>query len=240
MSDMDYCKMLEIPVNSCDVIIKPTRRKKKTVVDEVIDKVNAGESANNVSKSIKREKPAKKVKPKPIKTESESTAVSSSKFDIISVQVVAIFVLIVGIILTNIFWDDSGMNNLMRQVFGTNTVKNTATYSTFTATSPSKSQEVALVDGVMSVESGSVYSPCEGTVESVALKDDKYTLTIRHSDSFTTVITGIEMCYLLEGETVYGNVPVGYSSEEMQISMFNDDSVLTGYVLDGNDIVWLI
>ena len=41
MSDLEYCKMLEVPINSCDVVIKPSKRKKRNVVDEVIEQVNS-------------------------------------------------------------------------------------------------------------------------------------------------------------------------------------------------------
>ena len=142
MSDMEYLKMLEVPVNSCDVYIKPSKKKKKNVVEEIIDKVNSGEETQKTKKQtpkLYRNNIKKKKKPSPIlSNESETVSVKSSKFDIISVQVVAVFTLIVGIILTNIFWENSGMNNLMRQVFGSSTEKNTATYSSFSTLSPSK------------------------------------------------------------------------------------------------------
>ena len=103
MSDMEYLKMLEIPVNSCDVTIKPNKRKKKNVVEEVIEKVNGEESKpKRRAPKIKKEKVAPT---KVINTESETVSVKSSKFDIISVQVVAIFALIVGIILTKMLND---------------------------------------------------------------------------------------------------------------------------------------
>ena len=240
MSDMEYLKMLEVPVNSCDVVIKPSKRKRKNVVDEVIDKVN-----NTNETKPKRRAPKLKNYNKQVKEvtatnkESETVSVKSSKFDIISVQVVAIFTLIVGIILTNIFWEDSGMNNLMRQVFGNTTVKNTATYSSFSPLSPSKTEDVVLQDGVMTIPSGSVYSPCDGVVENVSENDGVYTVTIKHSDSFSTVISGIELCYLSKNENVFSNVPVGYSSKEINVSMFDNNVTITSYIISENEILWL-
>ncbi len=240
MSDMEYLKMLEVPVNSCDVVIKPSKRKRKNVVDEVIDKVN-----NTNETKPKRRAPKLKNYNKQVKEvtatnkESETVSVKSSKFDIISVQVVAIFTLIVGIILTNIFWEDSGMNNLMRQVFGNTTVKNTATYSSFSPLSPSKTEDVVLQDGVMIIPSGSVYSPCDGVVENISENDGVYTVTIKHSDSFSTVISGIELCYLSKNENVFSNVPVGYSSKEINVSMFDNNVTITSYIISENEILWL-
>lgn len=240
MSDMEYLKMLEVPVNSCDVVIKPSKRKKKNVVEEVIDKVN-----NTTEEKPKRRAPKLKNQSKAVKNltasnkESETVSVKSSKFDIISVQVVAIFTLIVGIILTNIFWEDSGMNNLMRQVFGSTSTKNTATYSSFSPLSPSKTEDVVLQDGVMTISSGSVYSPCDGIVENISENDGVYTVTIKHSDSFSTVISGIELCYLNKNDNVFSNVPVGYSSKEMNVSMFDNNVTITSYIISENEILWL-
>ncbi len=242
MSDMEYLKMLEVPVNSCDVVIKPSRRKKKNVVEEVIEKVNNGEEATTVKRSAPKIKNYNKERAKKVKAplgESETVSVKSSKFDIISVQVVAIFALIVGIILTNIFWEDSGMNNLMRQVFGSSPTKNTATYSSFSPLSPSKTEDVLLNEGVMTIPSGSAYSPCDGVVENVLENDGLYTVTIKHSDSFSTVISGLELCYLAENQTVFANVPVGYSDGEINVSMFDNTTTITGYILKDNQILWL-
>ena len=143
------------------------------------------------------------------------------------------------IILTNIFWEDSGMNNLMRQVFGTAEQKNTAVYSSFSPLSPPKTEEVALQDGVMTISSGSVYSPCDGVISNVSENDGVYTVTISHSDSFSTVISGIELCYLSKNDKVYANVPVGYSTNEINVSMFDNNTTITSYVISDNEILWL-
>ena len=248
MSDMEYCKMLEMPVGTCDVVIKPVKRKRKNVVDEVIQKVNNDAQEEKVEKpkkrtanAIKRHAPKKKkdvVQIVPV-DEQQSVTVKKSGFDIISVQVVAIFALIVGIILTNIFWEDSGMNNLLRGVFGTSSSLGDASYTTFTATSPSKADEVVLENGVMKFSSGSAYSPCDGVVTSISENDGLYTITVSHSDTFTTVLSGLEYTYANVGDDVYKNIPVGYSSNEITVSMFDSDSILTGYLLDGENIVWL-
>ena len=241
MSDLEYLKMLEVPVNSCDVYIKPSKKKKKNVVEEVIDKVNADETAKPKRRipSLRSNKPKKANPINNINKESETVSVKSSKFDIISVQVVAIFALIVGIILTNIFWEDSGMNNLMRGVFGSTSTKNTATYSSFSPLSQSKTEAVVLKDGVMTIASGSAYSPCDGIVENIIENDGIYTVTIKHSDSFSTVVSGLELCYLDKNENVYASLPLGYSSGEINVSMFDSDSTITSYVINENQILWL-
>ena len=91
----------------------------------------------------------------------------------------------------------------------------------------------------MTVSSGSVYSPCDGEISSILENDGLYTVTINHSDSFSTVISGIELCYLSLGEKVYSSVPVGYSSGEMNVSMFDSNTAITSYVISDNEILWL-
>ena len=148
MSSSNYLKMVEVPAKSCDVVVKPKRRKKKDVKEEVIQKINDEAVVNEIQvEKVKKENPIssyfkRKIKTKKAKitpVESETVSIKSSKFDIVSVQVVAIFVLVIGIILTNIFIEDSGMNNLLRSVFGVEkSTVSTAEFSSFNPSSPTK------------------------------------------------------------------------------------------------------
>ncbi len=261
MSEFDYVKMLEIPVNSCDVVVKPVKKRKKDVKKQVIEKVNGeavaeslenssvtisknatkkSKKLNNKVDGVKAEKlKSKQKKQKPVYDGDDSVQIKNSGFDIVSVQVVAIFVLIVGIILTNIFWEDSGINNLMRTVFKEEATVSDVSYTSFTANLPSKTDDVALENGVMTVSAGSVYSPCDGVVKSVAEADGVYTVTIKHSESFSTVVSGLEDVYVAVNEKVYSNIPLGYSEGESSVSMFDGDAILTAYVLSDSQIVWL-
>ena len=133
------------------------------------------------------------------------------------------------------------MNNLLRSVFGTETSTiSTATYSEFEPLLPSKTGEVTLENGVMTVSGGSVYSPCDGVVESVELDGEKYNVTIRHSNSFTTLIKGVELCYLNVGEDVYSSIALGFSNDALEVSMFNGNLLITDYSLTGDEIIWLV
>lgn len=241
MSDLEYVKMLEMPVQSSDVVFKPVKKGKKDVKKRVIDKVNLQtEKPEKTEKNglLKRLQKAFPKKQKPEKTES-SVEIKNGGFDIVSMQVVTIFVLIVGIILTNIFIENSGLNRLMRSVFGSEDVSVQRSYTEFSALSPSKSSTVSLDGGVMTVLNGSVYSPCDGVVESVTEQDGKFVLTVSHSDSFTSVISGLETVYLSANDKVYSSIPVGYSNGEAFVSMFDGDAILTSYVLDDDKIVWM-
>ncbi len=172
----------------------------------------------------------------------EKSARKRKKFsiDVISAQVAAIFILAVTILVTNIFWQDSGLNNLFKSVFSPQvTTVDDREYSAFAAVSPSKS-DVSIENGVMTVLSGgALYSPADGTVESVVLTDGKYTVTVNHSDKFKTVITGADYSYAQEGEKVFTAAPVCYSKEGgAQVAMYGENALISGYVLEGGSIVW--
>ncbi|MBQ3234897.1 MAG: hypothetical protein IJA97_01930 [Clostridia bacterium] len=242
MSELEYVKMLEVPVNSSEVIFKQSKGKKKDVKKRVIEKVNGeGEKDQTSEKAKKGLRLSFKKKPKKEKSKKEegSVEIKNGGFDIVSMQVVTIFVLIVGIILTNIFFENSGMNRLMRSALSDESTAIEKQYSEFTALSPSKSSSVSLVDGVMTVESGSVYSPCDGVVESVVSSDSGYVVTVCHSDSFLSVISGLESVYVSAGDTVYPSIPVGYSEGQSNVSMFSDDAILTSYIITDERIEWL-
>lgn len=249
MSNTNYLEMVEIPLQSCDVIVKPSRKKKKDVKEEVIQKINedvtviCDETKKSRRKIFKpsalNKKTEKRQKKQVTPIDDETVKVKSSRFDVISVQVVAIFVLVVGIILTNIFIEDSGMNNLLKSVFGTqNETVSSAEFSSFNALSPSKTGDVSVENGVISVNGGSVYSPCDGIVEKIETVDGKFCVTIRHSKTFTTTVSGLELCYGEEGDSVFSNIALGYSGEVMQVSMFNGNSVLTEYSIVDDQIIW--
>ena len=88
---------------------------------------------------------------------------------------------------------------------------------------------------------GALYPVCDGTVSSVTEENGKYTITISHSGVFKTVISGVDFVYTDKGEEVYRYVPVCYLNDgEANVYMYDDDVLLTNYVLEGNSIVWSV
>lgn len=162
------------------------------------------------------------------------------KWDLVTAQVVTVFVLAVGILLTNIFWKDSGINNLLKSVFASDAATaDERSYDVFDAFAPSKN-EVELSEGVMTLtKSGAIYSPADGEVSSVELVNGKYTVTILHSDSFQTVITGADYAYFKKGNKVFVSTPVCYSIEGgAQVKMYDSNVILTNYSIKDDKIVW--
>lgn len=230
---MEYAEMLGMEVSSCDVYVKPKKtRKKKELKDDVIKKVNEPEVANAEFGEFGTDIPVR----------SNGEKKKKFRFDVAYAEGVAVFLLAVTILLTNIFWENSGMNRLFKSAFGDGqTVQaDTRTNVNFNAQSPSGEMEVTLDKGVMVFSGkGSLYPVCDGKVASVVEEDGKYTITLKHSDVFKTVISGVDFVYADQGDDVFKYVPVCYvNGGDAKVSMYNKDVLVTNYAVEGGSIVW--
>lgn len=230
---MEYAEMLGMEVSSCDVYVKPKKtRKKKELKDDVIKKVNEPEVANAEFNELGTDIPVR----------SNGEKKKKFRFDVVYAEGVAVFLLAVTILLTNIFWENSGMNRLFKSAFGDGqTVQaDTRTNVNFNAQSPSGEMEVTLDKGVMVFSGkGSLYPVCDGKVASVVEEDGKYTITLKHSDVFKTVISGVDFVYADQGDDVFKYVPVCYvNGGDAKVSMYNKDVLVTNYAVEGGSIVW--
>lgn len=230
---MEYAEMLGMEVSSCDVYVKPKKtRKKKELKDDVIKKVNEPEVANAEFGEFGTDIPVR----------SNGEKKKKFRFDVVYAEGVAVFLLAVTILLTNIFWENSGMNRLFKSAFGDGqTVQaDTRTNVNFNAQSPSGEMEVTLDKGVMVFSGkGSLYPVCDGKVASVVEEDGKYTITLKHSDVFKTVISGVDFVYADQGDDVFKYVPVCYvNGGNAKVSMYNKDVLVTNYAVEGGSIVW--
>ena len=230
---MEYAEMLGMEVSSCDVYVKPKKtRKKKALKDDVIKKVNEPEVANAEFDEFGTDIPVR----------SNGEKKKKFRFDVVYAEGVAVFLLAVTILLTNIFWENSGMNRLFKSAFGDGqTVQtDTRTNVNFNAQSPSGEMEVTLDKGVMVFSGkGSLYPVCDGKVASVVEEDGKYTITLKHSDVFKTVISGVDFVYADQGDDVFKYVPVCYvNGGDAKVSMYNKDVLVTNYAVEGGSIVW--
>ena len=230
---MEYAEMLGMEVSSCDVYVKPKKtRKKKELKDDVIKKVNEPEVANAEFGEFGTEIPVR----------SNGEKKKKFRFDVVYAEGVAVFLLAVTILLTNIFWENSGMNRLFKSAFGDGqTVQaDTRTNVNFNAQAPSGEMEVTLDKGVMVFSGkGSLYPVCDGKVASVVEEDGKYTITLKHSDVFKTVISGVDFVYADQGDDVFKYVPVCYvNGGDAKVSMYNKDVLVTNYAVEGGSIVW--
>lgn len=259
----EYAEMLRTLASSCDVVVKPAKRarKKKDVKEEIVTKVNDEVAASEVKAADELpfkeeafgeeeiiERPKKRFsffgKKKTETPEKPAEKKGRFKFDIVYAEGIAAFALVVAILLTNIFWENSGMNTFFKKAFSPAQVTTDArSYNSFNAQSPSSSLDGKVEDGVMTFSGkGALYPVCDGKVSSVKQSDDgKYEITIAHSGSFKTVISGVDYSYCDENEEVFKYIPVCYlNGGEAKVYMYNDDALVTNYVLENGSIIWSV
>lgn len=259
----EYAEMLRTMASSCDVVVKPAKRarKKKDVKEEIVTKVNDEVAASEVKAADELpfkeeafgeeeiiERPKKRFsffgKKKTETTEKPAEKKGRFKFDIVYAEGIAAFALVVAILLTNIFWENSGMNTFFKKAFSPAQVTTDArSYNSFNAQSPSSSLDGKVEDGVMTFSGkGALYPVCDGKVSSVKQSDDgKYEITIAHSGLFKTVISGVDYSYCDENEEVFKYIPVCYlNGGEAKVYMYNDDALVTNYVLENGSIIWSV
>ena len=259
MSGEDYVEMIEIPVSSCEVVSVPGkkkfsvkgmfsksklfRKKEKKLNTEKIPEYAAseqeesaqplGEAFDNQSVAIKSGDESESV------VKVKTPKAKKFKFDFVAAQIAAVFVLIAAILVTNIVWADSGMNTLFRQVFGVENKIDDRSHTAFTPSSPLKTGEVILENGVMKLSKGAVYSPVDGVIAEVKEENGTFTVTVNHSDVFCTVVKGLNSVYAEKGDKVYTGVPLGIASEEgAEAAMYESGEIVTGYTIENGGIVW--
>ena len=262
---LQYASMLEIPVNTCNITLTPTkkgRRKKKRreesegVKQELIEKINqknqemtipAQDGLYGLNEIV--DQPTET--PEMEENSASVHAVENKKekkprgFSIIGAQGAVIALLIVSIILTNYLYADSGINVFFREVFGTEQTVNVdqREYDDFLPVLSMGDAEVTLADGIMSFSGeGSVYSPCDGVVSAITQTEDgKYTVEITHSTNFKSIISGIDYAYAGLEQKVYGNIPVGFVREGITACFKNqDDAVISDYQIVDGVVVWSV
>lgn len=246
--EVDYAEMLEIPVSTVNVVKRGKKRSGRDLREKFIKRVNAdmekSEEPAPAETESKAEEPAR---------EAASAVIEGRPHEKYPKILIAEFacagLLCATIFITNIFMSDSAINKFMASAMGTDTATETTdtrVYSDFSL-SPVVS-ELAEVEmdisssGVLSFTGEcSVYPACDGTVLSVSETDGVYSVSVSHSDSFESVISGLTNVYYAEGESVKSNVPIGYSdgANAVSVMLYSDDALLNCYTLDDeNCLVW--
>ena len=167
------------------------------------------------------------------------------RITLVGIETVAIVALVLFIVMTNLVMANSGINTLLKMMNGTYVsapAENDSVYSVFKAVTPVSSDKMSVKDGVITVnKSGSIYSPCDGTVTAIEKTDGKLSVEITHSKNFKTVINGMDYVYGNVGDKVYSNFPVGYLDKNtVTVSLYDKGALITGYTVAGNNIVWAV
>ncbi len=261
---LQYASMLELPVSSSTITVKPIKKKKvkkrkdlspEVVKQELLDKINSEtvESASETDENgllpvadslLEKEQEA-------IIEETSTATVSKKvkkpfKFSVIGVQL-ALVVLLIGVIaLTNVLNANSGLNVFMKSLFSpAQTVSaDLREFNSFVPVLAFDEELILSDDGILTVSGeGSVYSPCNGVISMVTSNEDgSFTVEIAHSENFSTRIEGLTYLYQAEGDTVYSNIPVGYMKDfETSFCFLGiDGAVITGYEVVDGTVIWAV
>lgn len=250
---LQYAEMLDIPVSTCSITYKPNKKrkppeKKKSVNGEAV-KTKLINKINEESETVLDESPVETCEGEKKEGFLKRLKSGKVKVSVVGVQLFAIGILVATIFLTNAFMPNSGLNVFFKNAFGTEQASTDDTdnrvYSDFSPVIPvANSENLKIEDGVMDITAaGSVYSPCDGTVSSLTYNEEtkKYDLEITHCDNFKTILSGIDYAYTEVGGAVFSNIPVGYVKESAKMCFYGEDgSVITGYTLQDNSVVWAV
>ncbi|MCD7728471.1 MAG: M23 family metallopeptidase [Clostridia bacterium] len=242
MNELEYAQMLEVPVSTVSVVKKKNLFKRKQKEDEelkeqVVDSVNERMGDYVFAEDLS------------VPPDTDKKAFAATLGDrsgrILVAEIVAACLLAVGIFLTNVFMANSAINTFIKSLSATNTTTEAA-YTDFelvSVVSDLSDAEIAVSsDGVITFTSACcVYPVCDGEIASVTQQSTgSYVVSVEHTSAFVSVITGLTTVYYSEGDTVKGNIPVGYTdgSGEVSVSMYNDGVLLNCYTLSGTVPVW--
>ncbi len=238
--ELGYAEMLEIPVNTVNVVKKKSLFKRKPkdkkpeedikdqVVENVNDRLGAVAAVEDYSDPPMQDKAEKRAKGEGI---------------VLTCEAIAVCLLAVGIFVTNLIMPNSAINTFITG-FGAAPAQAEKSYYEFTLAPVNgdlSTAEVVLTDGAMCMTAKSaVYPVCDGEVTSVTQTEQGYTVEIAHTSRFSSVITGLSTVYSAVGDQVKANVPVAYSNGEgeVRVTLFNGDELLNGYTLNGAVPVW--
>jgi len=247
MSDnsIEYAKMIEFPHTSCEYVFKRKKRffNKKTLVKSVNEQLKQQDGLDDLTTNASDDCALGECEAvdKNELVLKRSDKREKLKSNLITAQIIAVFALSVAIILTNVFWENSGINQLFKNVFATEKVQeDNRSYGDFSLNLPVKGEGVTLLEGVLNIEGEySVYPICEGKVSKVEKAGDgTLTVTIVHSNLFSSVIEGADFVYFQEGESVSQNLPVCHTSGSARVYLYEKGSLLTDYATVENSIVF--
>ena len=253
--EINYAEMLEIPVETVTVRRRERKKTRDTAENADLSEQLVEEVNGRMEEADMMDDPAPEAEADPNFAESkqiertQKPAKKRSWAKIVLIgELAAVCVLAAVLFFTNIFVPNSAINTFVRGLFqGETTTADNRDYSDFKL-SPlvNDSVDVAITvsdTGVLSFTARcSVYSPASGTLSKVnGSKETGYTVEIKHSDKFSTVISGLDTVYLAEGDSVLYNLPIGYTDGEgaVNVMMYSGDTLLNCVSAENNKLAWI-
>lgn len=242
MDNLEYAEMLEIPVNTVNVVKKKSlfRRKadkKEDLKDDVLANVNSRAEADDFAARADFIQTEDLSEPLP-----SHTKVRDGWNGVLIAEAVAACLIAGGIFVTNALVDNTAINNIVAGL--SQPAEEELSYTDFDlypVVSELSDAEVSQTAGAITFTGRTaVYPVCDGTVASVTSEDGLYTVEIAHTSTFSTIFTGLTDVYSSVGDEVKANIPFAYSDgqNEVRVSMYDGDTVISGYTLDGALPVW--
>lgn len=257
---LQYASMLDIPVNTCTITYKPVKKrrflkKRKSVSDDaksaLMNKINSEtDFGERAEENLVNDEPVVETADAPeVVTATEKKEKSKKRFRIsaVAIELAVIGALIATIAITNALYPASGLNAFFKSVFkGGETVAATddRAYTEFSPVfAANDGKGYVLENGVATMPAaGSIYAAVDGKVEKITYNEEtkKYSVRISHSDAFSSEISGLDFAYVVEGGTVYKNLPVGYAKESGSTTCFfgENGAVISDFEIVDNAVVW--
>lgn len=247
--ELDYAEMLEIPVNTVNVVkkksifkrkgakrqqVKPQQQEdlKERVVESVNERVGAYVYSEDLSDP-----------PKPVKMKTAAIGGKDKGGRVLLTEAILVGVIAIAIFVTNIFVPNTVINTFLNSF--TATTAEEPAYTEFKLSSVVSDFSDAEVDiaesGVISfTAAGSVYPVCKGKVSKVYEENGIYTVEVAHTSTFTSVVTGLTNVYSAVGTNVASNIPFGYSdgTSEVRVSLYDNGTLLNCLTMTGAVPVW--
>ena len=250
--EIDYAEMLEIPVETV-TLTKRARKKPKGNADADLGEQLVAEVNERMEEADFEETPQEESDPNFAESKQIERAPKNGKKRswikrLLVGELVAVCALCAVIFLTNIFLPNSAINTFVRGLFEGETVTaDNRDYSDFKLNPVvSDSVDAAITvseTGIISFTAKcSVYSPASGTLTKVnGSAETGYTVEIKHSDKFSTIISGLDTVYLAAGDAVMYNLPIGYTDGEgaVNVMMYSGDTLLNCVSAENNKLAWI-
>ena len=239
--ELNYAELLEIPVETVHINKREKRKKadpdlKEQLIEDVNERVNASESDPTFAEST------------PIARAPEESVREKRERRILLGEFIAACALCATIFFTNIFLPGSAVNTFLRGLFQGEEAEaaDPRMYSDFTLSplvNGTVGADIAVSNtGVLSFTAeASIYPPADGTL--LAVNGDAetgYTVEVGHSDSFSTVMSGLTNVYFAAGDEVKATIPVGYSAGEgeVRVMFYSDGSLLNNCTVTEDGLAW--
>ena len=250
--EIDYAEMLEIPVETVTVNRKEKKHRFKAenadLGEQLVAEVNGRMEEAEAPEAQAEEADPNFAESKQIVREKKPDKKKSRAKRILIGELIAVVSLCAIIFLTNIFMVDSAINTFVRGLFhGNSEAVDNREYSEFRLTpvvNDSVEADITVSEtGVLSFTANcSVYSPASGSVSKVSgNRESGYTVEIKHSEKFSTVISGLDTVYLAEGDSVMNTLPVGYTDGvgAVNVMMYSGDKLLNCFSAENNKLAWI-